>query len=207
MPVRRSLPFGIGGGSAGSAVRSPRTRTWLSSTSTDAAAPRTSSIERLPARIELYDEAYRHEAPVPIDVWYRWDDDEPAVWTVAGAAPRVAYIAAGQGDGCGRTPAFVRCSRRWSPRSRGRLHEAGYRRVRLPRTTSIASTRVFARSSTPHGFGVPSRAWRRAPHGSSRRCRGAYANRRHRGSCTRPTPAHSWSRPPAGRPDCGRCRL
>ena len=53
--------------------------------------------ERLPRRIELYDEAYRHERSVPIDVWYRWDDDEPAAWTRggAGAAPTVAYLAAG----------------------------------------------------------------------------------------------------------------
>ncbi len=53
--------------------------------------------ERLPPRIELCDEAYRHERPVPIDVWYRWDDDEPAAWTRggAGAAPTVAYLAAG----------------------------------------------------------------------------------------------------------------
>lgn len=55
------------------------------------------SIDGLPACIELSDEAYRHEPSVPIDVWYRWDDDEPAAWTRGGtgAAPAVAYLAAG----------------------------------------------------------------------------------------------------------------
>lgn len=49
----------------------------------------------LPERITVRDEAYRHEHTGPIDVWYRWDDGEPAAWTVGGGSANVAYFAPG----------------------------------------------------------------------------------------------------------------
>lgn len=51
--------------------------------------------EELPQRIRLRDEAYRHELVGSLDVWYRWDDGEPAVWLVGDESPRVAYFAPG----------------------------------------------------------------------------------------------------------------
>ena len=35
----------------------------------------------LPSTVEIVDEVYRHRLVRPVDVWYRWDDGEPAVWT------------------------------------------------------------------------------------------------------------------------------